>query len=232
MLRARDDAEPAGLTRGRARRVGALPAMRADLQAREEAERGIVGVVDAPHLEDVVRAHLDAVALALAARTVDDRTPRARHGATLLARTIRMRGRAPRLRRFDACGHCGSRVVVILWALRAAMAASAAPTFCHVCPAAFEGLPHDACCRRRMSPRAATVDATRSTARRAVTANSIDRPAGAAMGAQRHVGLASAASAAHARDRRPRRRLRLRRPGVRQLRAAHPLIDDPGGDCP
>src|SRR4030095_14196628 len=85
-LGARDDAEAARLAGVGARCVRALLAVREHLELREERERGPVGVVDAAHLEDLVRADLDAIALTLATRAVDDGTPPTRRRATLLTR--------------------------------------------------------------------------------------------------------------------------------------------------
>src|SRR4051794_15846122 len=78
LLRADGDAEAAGLAGVRLRRIGRLPVVRPALQLAEERQRREVGVVHAPHLEDVVGADLDAVRLALAARPVDHRPERRR----------------------------------------------------------------------------------------------------------------------------------------------------------
>src|SRR5581483_1748641 len=73
VLRTRDDAEPARVAVDGARRVGGAHPVRENLHPREEGERAVVVVLDASDLEHAVRAHLDAVALRLAARAIHDR---------------------------------------------------------------------------------------------------------------------------------------------------------------
>src|SRR5262245_58079391 len=72
LLRARRDAEPTGLAGRGTRRVGRLFTMRHALQLAEQAELGEVPIVDPAHLEHVVWANIDAVALSLALGSVDD----------------------------------------------------------------------------------------------------------------------------------------------------------------
>src|SRR5262249_49987728 len=68
LLGARDDAEAARLALSGAGRIRGLPPVRPALHLGEEAERVEVDVLDPSDVEHVVRADLDAVSLALAAR--------------------------------------------------------------------------------------------------------------------------------------------------------------------
>jgi hypothetical protein len=69
----------------------------AALQLAEERKAREVLVVDAAHLEDVVRADLDAIALALAAAAIDFDAPSTGRCPALLAGPRRMLRRPPGL---------------------------------------------------------------------------------------------------------------------------------------
>src|SRR5687768_11963376 len=73
VLRAGHDAESARLTGIAVRGVGDLLPVHPELEARQRPERAEVGVIDATHLEDPIRAYLGAIRLALAARVIHDR---------------------------------------------------------------------------------------------------------------------------------------------------------------
>ena len=105
-------ARPAGVARRRVRR---LTPVRPALQAPEERQRTEVLVVDAAYFEDPVRAHGDAVRLALAAVAIDHGNVGAGLRAALLAGALGAACRPARLvlvetRRGAALG--GQAVVV------------------------------------------------------------------------------------------------------------------------
>jgi hypothetical protein len=72
-LRARFDAELAGVTLVGADDIGLPIAVRPGLEPSDQRERVAVLAGEAPDLEDVVRADADAVFLSLASVAVDDR---------------------------------------------------------------------------------------------------------------------------------------------------------------
>ncbi len=105
MLRARHDAQAAGAAGIGARRVRRFHAVRSNLEAREEPELAVVVVRDATHLEDIVRTDRDAVALALAARAVDERRELAGRRFAVLARSPGVARGSPRLFGVSTTGH-------------------------------------------------------------------------------------------------------------------------------
>src|SRR5882672_8726456 len=83
-----DDTKAAGLTLVGCGRVGGLSAVGHALQASEQGQAREVRVVDPTNLEDIVRADLDAVLFAFAARVVDDGPVRSGLGLALLAGSL------------------------------------------------------------------------------------------------------------------------------------------------
>src|SRR5581483_1807129 len=106
--------------------------VRENLHPREEGERAVVVVLDASDLEHAVRAHLDAVALRLAARAIHDRDPRARRRLAELAGAIGMRGGSSRL-----LGALGPRLHVASCSPNRSSVTSARPSVSAVRPAAL-----------------------------------------------------------------------------------------------
>src|SRR5262249_41844022 len=112
-FRTGNDAEPAGLARVGTRRVRRPLAMGQHLETRQPRQRPVVGVVDAPHLEDVVGTDVDAIVLGLAAAVVDPRPAAPGRGFALGARPVRMGGRAPRF--LDVAAHATRTEYSIPW---------------------------------------------------------------------------------------------------------------------
>lgn len=101
-----DDAETARVALIRARGVGHLHAMNANLDPSEKPEAPKIGAFDAAHFEDVVGAHIDAVAFTLAGRLVYDGPPRSGSGLAFLTGARRIGCRA-------AGGFDGSRASLL-----------------------------------------------------------------------------------------------------------------------
>src|SRR5262245_12036940 len=99
-----DDAHAGGAARVELRGERGAVAVRQALELADERQPAKIAIADRADLEHAVRAHLDAVALALAPAAIDGDRVCARLGAAILAGSIGVAGGATGLRGIQRFG--------------------------------------------------------------------------------------------------------------------------------